>query len=80
MTCCGSRIHRAPSHMASSGQRATGSVLFEYAGAAPLTLFGRATGKRYHFPGPGARAQVDPRDAPIFEVTRGLRAIRPDRA
>jgi hypothetical protein len=75
MTCCGNLGHRAPSTRASPGQRANGPVLFEYEGPTPLTIFGRATGIRYHFPGPGARAQVDPRDAPILEITRGLKIV-----
>jgi hypothetical protein len=49
--------------------------MFEYGGPNSLTIFGRATGIRYHFPGPGARARVDPRDAPILEIVRGLRIV-----
>ena len=56
--------------------RAGEPVLFEYAGSGPLTLFGRATGVRYHWPGPGARARVDARDAGAVGVVRGLEAVR----
>jgi hypothetical protein len=49
---------------------------FEYTGDGSLTLFGRVTGVRYHFPGPGARVPVDARDAPTFEITRGLEVVK----
>jgi len=75
MTCCGNLSHRTPSKLATSGGRVNGLVLFEYDGEGPLTVFGRVTGIRYYFPGSGARRQVDPRDAPVLEITRGLRYI-----
>jgi len=75
MTCCGNARHQAPSTPATRGQHANGPILFESEGPAPLTIFGRATGIRYHFPGSGARAQVDPRDAPFLEITRGLKNV-----
>jgi hypothetical protein len=74
MTCCGSRFTSATSRQRTQG-RPSASV-FEYQGHGPLTLFGRATGIRYHFPGPGARVPVDPRDAPAFEVIRGLTIVQ----
>jgi hypothetical protein len=40
-----------------------------------MTLFGRVTGIRYHFAGPGARTYVDARDAPEVEIVRGLVAV-----
>lgn len=49
-----------------------GPVLFEYQGDGAFTTFGRVTGVRYHFPGPGARMPVDARDAPSLDVVRGL--------
>jgi hypothetical protein len=76
MTCCGKGTHRAPHSTSSAqGHSAKRPVLFEYGGPNSLTIFGRATGIRYHFPGPGARARVDPRDAPVLEVVRGLRIV-----
>jgi hypothetical protein len=75
MTCCGNLGHRAPSTPVSLGQPSDGPVLFEYEGPTPITIFGRVTGIRYHFPGSGARAQVDSRDASILEVTRGLKIV-----
>ena len=64
--------------MVAAGQpmAAAGPRLFEYSGNGPLTLFGRVTGVRYHFPGPGARVLVDVRDAPTFEVVRGLEVVK----
>ena len=50
-------------------------VTFEYTGGAPLTLYGRVTGRRYHFPGSSARAAVDGRDAPYLEVIQGLTPV-----
>jgi hypothetical protein len=75
MTCCGNSRHRPPSAVAEAARSARGPVLFEYGGSDPLTIYGRATGIRYHFPGPSARARVHPRDAPVLEVVRGLRVV-----
>jgi hypothetical protein len=72
MSCCGNRQHRPP---VAAGRTANLPVTFEFSGHNSLTIFGRATGTRYHFPGPGARVRVDPRDAPILEIVRGLRIV-----
>jgi hypothetical protein len=40
-----------------------------------MTLFGRVTGIRYHFNGPGARSYVDARDAPAVERVKELVAV-----
>jgi hypothetical protein len=74
MACCGQTVRRTP---AASGPAPDPSapVLFEYSGPGPLTLFGRRTGRRYHFPSGGARVYVDGRDAPIFEVMQGLAVV-----
>jgi hypothetical protein len=69
MACCGQR--RAAPRRA---EERTGPLVFELEGPGPLTVYGRATGMRYHFPGPSARLRVDPRDAPYLAATRGLRA------
>ena len=55
--------------------RPRGTVLFEYQGDGALTMYGRLTGVRYHFPGPGARMPVDARDAPALDVVRGLERV-----
>jgi hypothetical protein len=40
-------------------------------------VFGRTTGRRYHFPSGGARLYVDGRDAPVLEITKGLEVVQP---
>ncbi|MEO7274507.1 MAG: hypothetical protein ABIX28_06465 [Vicinamibacterales bacterium] len=64
--------------MVTAGQPLDGNgpTLFENTAKGPLTLFGRITGVRYHFPGPGARVLVDVRDAPSFEVVQGVEVVR----
>jgi len=61
---------------ANQPSRASGPTLFENTGRGPLTLFGRVTGVRYFFPGPGARVRVDARDAPAFEVVQGVAVVK----
>lgn len=72
MACCGRPIGGAPDGMRRSG------VLFEYRGPGHLTIFGRATGRRYHFPSAGARVQVDARDAEVLRVIGGLEIVADD--
>ncbi len=69
MACCGSQHSSQRPSPATPPREA---ALFEYHGAGPLTLFGKVTGRRYHFPGPGARARVDGRDADVMRVMRGV--------
>lgn len=68
MACCG---QRRP--VARGGAGRPVSLVFELDGPGPLTIYGRATGARYHFPGPTARVRVDPRDLPYVAVTKGVR-------
>lgn len=87
MSCCGRSIQANQLNKTDSGDVAgtavrTGSgmaaqksLLVEYEGAGSLTAFGQITGRRYHFPGPGARVYVDGRDAPVFEVMQGVRVV-----
>jgi hypothetical protein len=56
--------------------RRPGPVVFEHQSDGPLIVYGRMTGIRYHWPGPGARLQVDARDAPYLEVVRGLKRVQ----
>ena len=70
--CCG-YAQLPPAFAPATGGGIT-RVLFEYAGHEPLTISGRVTGLRYHFPGPTSRAWVDSRDAPYLEVIAGLSA------
>jgi hypothetical protein len=76
MACCGQSVRRAAAQPLAehSGLERT-PVLFEYRGEGALTVFGRTTGRRYHFPSGGARVYVDGRDAPVLEITRGLDVV-----
>jgi hypothetical protein len=75
MTCCGRRIGSSVLPAALSTRPAQRRVVFEYGGTKALTIYGRVTGIRYHFPGPGARVTVDARDAATLEVVRGLTVV-----
>lgn len=72
MGCCGNQaIRRSPTP---GNERAP--VTIEYSGHGSVTLFGRMTGGRYHFPAPGARVVVDARDAPSIEIVRGFTVVQ----
>lgn len=58
-----------------SWDRGEATIWFESRIASPVTIFGRTTGIRYHFPGVGARVGVDARDAPTIDVVRGLERV-----
>jgi len=75
MACCGSGRRAISANGIPIGKRLTEPVLFECRSSGPLTIFGRITGIRYHFPGPGARSRVDWRDAPTLEIVRGLEVV-----
>lgn len=51
-------------------------VTFEYVGQTGLTATGPYTGRRYRFDGPGARVEVDERDAPSLAAVPRLRRVR----
>ena len=74
MTCCGSTIRRSTTGGLSKEPFGR-PVLFEYDGRDQLILFGRKTGIRYHFPGPGARVYVDVRDQAAFDIMSGMRIV-----
>jgi len=75
MACCGSGRRVTAASGTPTGKRLAEPVLIECRSSGPLTIFGRITGIRYHFPGPGARIRVDPRDAPTLEIVRGLAVV-----
>jgi hypothetical protein len=78
MACCGQSVRGASAHPLSANRGTEkGPVLFEYRGTGSLTVFGRTTGRRYHFPTSGARLHVDGRDASVLEIMRGLEVIHP---
>ena len=72
MACCGGSDRNVT---IDQSRRTPKPKLFEYSGDSSMTLFGRVTGIRYHFAGPGARTYVDARDAPGVEIVRGLVAV-----
>ena len=86
--CCGkSRALRlgvpgvpysGPGHVAGSAGLA--GVTFEYTGRTGLTAVGRSTGRQYRFDRPGARLQVDPRDAASVGAIALLKRVDPLRA
>lgn len=49
---------------------------FEYVGKTGLTAIGLVTGRRYRFATPGARIEVDSRDAPSMAGVPNLRRTR----
>ncbi len=51
------------------------TVEFEYTGETGLTVIGGITGKRYRFPGRGARVAVDVRDRRSVAAVPHLRAV-----
>lgn len=51
------------------------AVTFEYTGRTSLTVTGPATGARYLFQSPGARAQVDGLDSVALATVRVLRRV-----
>lgn len=71
MGCCG-KMQIGGSGAPTAARAPTGRVLFEYHGEGQLNVFGRMTGVRYHFIGPGARVSVDARDAATLAVVRGF--------
>lgn len=81
MSCCGNRSRSAlPSPPAPRPltARADGysMAIFRYEGRTSLTAYGPATGRKYHFPRPGAEVAVDLRDR---EAMRGVPNVRETR-
>lgn len=82
--CCGGKrqslqthppINPAPDRVPRTIEAAP-PVLFEYVGTTGLTGTGPFTGRRYRFDGPGARVEVDARDAPSMAGVPHLRRVR----
>lgn len=81
--CCGGKRRAletrppiATPERAPRGIEAASPVLFEYVGTTGLTGTGPFTGRRYRFDGPGARVEVDARDAPSMAGVPNLRRVR----
>jgi len=47
--------------------------IFQYSGRTAMTVIGPISGLRYHFGGPGARVEVDPRDRRSLATVPNLR-------
>ncbi len=84
MSCCGGKRRAvsqskatAPGPERAARQRVyhPETVTFEYTGQTGLTAFGPFTRRRYRFAGPGARVEVDRRDAPSLTAVPGLRRV-----
>jgi len=85
MTCCGSRRTAAaspppePPRIAPPRPAPPRPVAFEYTGATALRVRGPVTGQGYRFEGPGARVDVDGRDAAWLGGVPHLRRVSPAR-
>ncbi len=83
MSCCGKGREAARAGTAGPAGLPTppgpptppAPLVFEYLGSSRLTVFGRATGRRYHFDQYGARTEVDPRDATGLNTAPYLRRV-----
>ena len=86
MSCCGNQRSsiRAPRKAAGAGSPPPppapvgpprAGVVLEYAGRGELLLVGHLSGRRYHFPRPGARLTVDAEDARRFSEIATLRPV-----
>ena len=89
MSCCGKkrrRFHkRVPNRQALEATENTfprprpaaqTGVYFEYVGKTALTVLGPISRKRYRFGRPGARLEVDGRDAPALIAVPKLRRVK----
>jgi hypothetical protein len=83
MACCGEKRqqqHRTYGGTVSGGRRPGAAALpprvfVEYTGATAIAVVGPVSGLRYVFDGPGARAEVDPRDRRSLLGVPGLREV-----
>ncbi len=51
------------------------AALFEYTGPTAMTVTGPMSGARYRFDGPGAKVQIDMRDAPSMVAVPNVRRL-----
>ncbi len=88
MPCCGSQrnqIKTLRTAQGGTGQAPTvpnrsppvrvKPVVYQYTGQASVTMVGAATGRHYRFQGPGARIEVDARDAYSLRASPHLRRL-----
>jgi hypothetical protein len=50
-------------------------VIYEYTGPTAMTVAGPMSGARYRFDYPGAKVQLDMRDAPFMRALPNLRRL-----
>ena len=84
MSCCGDKRHQVQaSHTLRSDSEPPATpavppvsgVLFESVERTGLTATGPLTCQHYRFEGPGARVEVDDRDAPSLTAVPNLRRV-----
>ena len=51
------------------------ATLFEYTGSTAMTVIGPMSGARYRFDAPGAKLQIDMRDAPSMAAVPNVRRL-----
>jgi hypothetical protein len=82
MSCCGEKRQqlRGGSPLVGTRRqpRINGRMVFEYTGPTSAVVKGPVTGRGYAFVGYGARAAIDPRDAPaLLRMPYLQRVLRP---
>ena len=79
MACCGQRRAMASTsgRIADAGlpARSSREALYEYTGETSMTVYGAVSQRVYRFGQPGARAQIDPRDAASLAALPDLRRV-----
>jgi hypothetical protein len=79
MACCGQRRGAIDtSGTAAAAKRPPPKsrvVLYQYTGPTAITVAGRMSGAKYRFAGPGAKVQIDMRDAPSLAALPNLRRL-----
>lgn len=82
MGCCGGKRQQYQTYAGTvrrsarpAPDAAAPRVFFEYVGGTAIAVIGPVSGLRYVFDGPGARAEVDPRDRRALAGVAGLREI-----
>lgn len=76
--CTGIAAGLPPRTAAAPGRPAAGigpALRYRYVGATRLTVWGRVSGRPYHFAQPGAELVVDPHDLPSMRGIPGLERV-----
>jgi hypothetical protein len=79
MACCGQRrasITTSETPVAAKHPPArSGMVMYEYTGPTAMTVAGPMSGTRYRFDSPGAKVEIDMRDAPFMGALPNLQRL-----